>query len=223
MCLDIKNFYLTARLEYFECMQMPLVLFPEWIQEQYNLKLLAYNGYVNLEMRRAVWGLPQAGILANKRLQCKLAPFGYFKHVNTPGLWYHESHPISFTLIINNFGVKYVNKGDVNHLVKSKKETYTLTEDWTGNLYCGVALSWDYINRTVNMLMPGDIKRKLQEYRHIKLKGSQTCPYSPAPNNLGLRHRHHCLTIRPLDLMMLEYVACNVSSGVFYTMQGQWI
>jgi hypothetical protein len=37
MCLDIKNFYLTARLEYFEYMQMPLELFPIWIQEQYNI------------------------------------------------------------------------------------------------------------------------------------------------------------------------------------------
>jgi hypothetical protein len=122
MCLDIKKNHLTARLEYFLYMQMPLVLFPEWIQEQYNLKLLAYKGNVHLEMRRAVWGLPQAGILANKRLWHKLALLGCCKHVNTPGLWYHESHPISFTLIVNNIGVKYVNKEDVNHLVKSMKK-----------------------------------------------------------------------------------------------------
>jgi hypothetical protein len=42
-----QYFYLTACLEYFEYMQMPLVLFPEWIQEQYNLKLLAYKGYTH--------------------------------------------------------------------------------------------------------------------------------------------------------------------------------
>jgi hypothetical protein len=28
MCLDIKNFYLTAALEYFEYMKIPFVLFP---------------------------------------------------------------------------------------------------------------------------------------------------------------------------------------------------
>ncbi len=50
MCLDIKNFYLMAKLEYFEYMQMPLVLFPIWIQNQYKLKELAYKGYVHLEM-----------------------------------------------------------------------------------------------------------------------------------------------------------------------------
>ncbi len=108
---------------------MPLTLFPEWIQIQYNMKKLAYDGYIHLEMRRAVWSLPQAGILANKRLHQKLAPFGYFEHVNTPGLWYHESRPISFTLVVDNFGVKYKNQDDVNHLVASIKTTYTLTED----------------------------------------------------------------------------------------------
>ncbi len=68
MCLDIKNFYLTAALEYFEYSRMPLTLFPAWIIEQYNIEKHALNGYIHLEMRRAVWGLPQVGILANKRL-----------------------------------------------------------------------------------------------------------------------------------------------------------
>jgi hypothetical protein len=60
-------------------------------------------------------------------------PFGYFKHINTPGLWYHESRPLSFTLIVNDFGVKYGNKDDVDHLVASIKEACTLTEDWTAS------------------------------------------------------------------------------------------
>ena len=135
MCLDIKKNYLTAALEYYEYMKMPLSLFPIWIVEQYNLNTHAKDGWVHLEMRRAVWGLPQAGILANKRLRRKLAPFGYYECVNTPGLWYHETRPITFTLVVNNFGVKYVNKADVDHLIASIKNTYTITKDWTGNLY----------------------------------------------------------------------------------------
>jgi hypothetical protein len=69
MCLDIKNFYLTAPLDHFEYMKMPLSLFPPWTKEQYNLDKLAKNGFAYLEMRRAIWGLPQAGILANKLLR----------------------------------------------------------------------------------------------------------------------------------------------------------
>jgi hypothetical protein len=33
MCLDIKNFYLTAALEYFEYMKIPFTFFPSWIVE----------------------------------------------------------------------------------------------------------------------------------------------------------------------------------------------
>jgi hypothetical protein len=50
MCLDIKNFYLTAPLDRFEYMKMPLSLFPSWTKEQYNLDKFAKNGYVYLKM-----------------------------------------------------------------------------------------------------------------------------------------------------------------------------
>jgi hypothetical protein len=61
-------------------------LFPEWIIKQYNLCQHALHGFVHLKMRQAVWGLPHAGILANKQLHCKLAPLGYYEITNIPGL-----------------------------------------------------------------------------------------------------------------------------------------
>jgi hypothetical protein len=78
MCLNIKNFYLTAALEYFEYSRMPLFSFPAWIIEQYDMEKHALNRYIHLEMRQAAWGLPQAGILANKRLQQKTGPICIF-------------------------------------------------------------------------------------------------------------------------------------------------
>jgi hypothetical protein len=41
--------------------------------------------------------------------------------------------------------------------------------------------------------MPGYITKKLQEYKHIKSKTIQTCPYSPAPKQFGTEAQ------RPLD------------------------
>ena len=87
MCLNIRNFYLTAAHKYYKYMQIPLSYFPAWTIKQYKLLKHLYNGYVYIDMRQAVWGLPQVSILANKRLQRKLAPFGYSECVNTPGLW----------------------------------------------------------------------------------------------------------------------------------------
>jgi hypothetical protein len=130
MCLNIGNFYLMAALEYFEYMQIPLALFPIWIVEQYDLKKHVLNKFAHLEMRRAIWDLPQVGILANKQLRWKLAPFGYYECVNTPGLWYLVLRPISSTLVVDDFGVKYVGQEHADHLIASIRSTYKkLTED----------------------------------------------------------------------------------------------
>jgi hypothetical protein len=218
MCIDIKNFYLTAKLEYFEYMKIPFALFPNWIVEQYNLDTHQKDGWVHLEMRKAVWGLPQAGILANKRLRRKLAPFGYFECVETPGLWKHESRPLTFTLVVDDFGVKYERKEDVEHLIASLQTTYKLTEDWTGNLYCGISLDWDYTNRTVDISMPGYIKKKLQEYNHIMPGRIQTCPYSPDPKKFGTDAQSpiDVDTSQPLDTQGIKKVQKIVGSILYY-------
>ncbi len=144
MCLNIGNFYLTATLNRYEYMKMPINLFPLWIINQYNLNSKVVGGYIYLQMRKAIWGLPQAGILANKLLQKHLAPQGYYKCKNTPGLWKHTPQPLMFTLVVNDFGINYEQQEDVDHLIVAIKTKYVLTKYWTGNLYCGIKLNWDY-------------------------------------------------------------------------------
>ena len=63
-----------------------------------------------MKIRKAIYGLPQAGVLSNKILKKRLAPAGYYNTPHTPGLRKHVSHPISFTLVVDDFGVKYVGK-----------------------------------------------------------------------------------------------------------------
>jgi hypothetical protein len=217
MCLDIKNFYLMAALEYFEYSRMPLSLFPAWIIKQYDMEKHSLNKYIHLEMWQAVWGLPQAGILANKRLRHKLAPFGYFESTNIPGLWYHESRPITFTFVVDDFGIKYVNKDNVDHLIASIKKDYMLTKDWTGNLYCGIQLDWDY-ERTVDISMLGYIKKKLQEYGHIMLNKFQGCPYSREPNKFGTEAQASFPkdNTPKLDEKGIKRVQKNVGSILYY-------
>ncbi len=141
---------------------MPISLFPPWIVTQYNLLTKVVGGYVYLQMQKAVWGLPQAGILANKLLRKCLALHGYYKCKNTPGLWKHTSQPISFTFVVDDFGMKYEHKEDIDHLIEAIKTKYKLTEDCSGNLYCGIELNWDYNKRTLDISMPGYIVKQLQ-------------------------------------------------------------
>ena len=77
-------------------------------------------------------------------------------------MYKHVSRPIAFALVVDDFGVKYVNKNNADHPVASLKEKYKISEDWTGSLYCGINLRWDYTNRTLNLGMPSYIKTQLQ-------------------------------------------------------------
>jgi hypothetical protein len=70
---------------------MPLTLFPADIIEYYKSMDKALNGYVYMEIRKGMYGLPQAGVLANKQLKERLARHGYFEQPHTPGLWKHVS------------------------------------------------------------------------------------------------------------------------------------
>ena len=112
-------------------------------------------------------------------------PHGYYECKHTPGLWQHLTCPISFMLVVNDFGVKYIGKEHVDHLIKCIKEKYELTEDWSGDLYCGIKLHWDYNTRTVDISMPGYIKKLLQKYKHKMPINPQHCPHSHAPKQYG--------------------------------------
>jgi len=50
----IKKIYLAVALKYFEYMKIPPSLFLLWTIEQYNLKALALDGWVYIEMRRGL-------------------------------------------------------------------------------------------------------------------------------------------------------------------------
>jgi hypothetical protein len=116
MMMDIKNYYLSAPLPRFEYMKMLLSCFPEEIVQKYNLNALAVDGWVYIEIRKGMYGLKQAGLLANQLLQTRLEPFRYYPARHTPGLWLNKTWPISFTLVVDDFAVKYVGKQHAEHL-----------------------------------------------------------------------------------------------------------
>jgi hypothetical protein len=69
MGLDIGSFYLETSLAQYEYMKFPLALFPKHVIEQYSLNKHVHKGFIYVEIRKAIYGLPQAGILANQLLR----------------------------------------------------------------------------------------------------------------------------------------------------------
>ncbi len=142
---DIKNMYLETPLNQYENTKMPLRLIPDNIIEYYGLRKKAIDGYVYMEIRKGMYGLPQASILANKLLKLQLARHGYFKQPHTPGLWKQASRPIWFNLCMDDFGIKYIGEKHLKHLFAGlQTEMYKIVEDWKGSLYYGIFLTWNY-------------------------------------------------------------------------------
>jgi hypothetical protein len=66
MMMDIKNYYIGTPLPRFGYMKMLLSRFPEEIIQKYNLNALAVDGWVYIEILKGMYGLKQAGLLANQ-------------------------------------------------------------------------------------------------------------------------------------------------------------
>jgi len=188
---DIKNFYLNTPLKRYEYLRLRLSDLPDEIIEEYKLNEKATpDGMVFLEVRKGMYGLPQAGLLAQELLAERLAKKGYHQSKTTPGLWKHKWRPVQFTLVVDDFGVKYVGKEHAEHLMEALKEHYEVSEDWTGSKYCGLTLKWDHKRRKVHLSMPGYIKRALKRFHHKSPARPQNSPYPHIPPKYGQRQQY---------------------------------
>ena len=133
-----------------------------------------------MAISKDMYGLTEAGILANKLLRSRFSKFRYFKLPHTPGLWKHISRPISCTLVVDNLGIKYIGREHANHLIKALQKDYSFKVDETGNLYCGINLDCQYDRVYVDTSMPTYVGIQLTQYGHEKPERKTYSPYAPA-------------------------------------------
>ena len=69
MTIDISNFYLNTLLSRYKYMRMKLDIFHGDVIAAYNLcEKVEPNGYVYIKVCKGIYGLPQAGLLAQELL-----------------------------------------------------------------------------------------------------------------------------------------------------------
>ena len=59
-----------------------------------------------MKIQKGMYGLPQAGKIANVKLKLHMAKFGYKPAPITPGIWLHQTRPLRFSLVVDDFGIK---------------------------------------------------------------------------------------------------------------------
>ena len=144
---------------------MPIKLIPQELIDMYDLTTKVKNRYVYIEIQKGMYSLPQAGILANKLLKQRLAKQGYNELKHTPGLFKHETRPISFTLVVDDFGIKYERAEHLKHLLNILKSFYDVEVDMSGGLYCGITLDWQYKDEYADISMPNYVWKQLEKYK----------------------------------------------------------
>jgi hypothetical protein len=98
--LYVKDFYLNTPMKRFKYMRLKLNDMPEDIIIEYKLHEIATeDGYVYCEIQKGIYGLPQAGIIAQDLLQARLAKVGYHQSKT------HKTRKTCFTLVVDDFAI----------------------------------------------------------------------------------------------------------------------
>jgi hypothetical protein len=192
--IDLNDFYLNTLMVRPEFMRMKLAELPKDFAQIYKLHDLANNnGFISIKIKKGMYGLPQAGILAQEHHKKCLNKHGYCQRPITPGLWRHNFWLISFTLCVDNFDIKYIGCEHIEHLSGILNEHCTCSQDWSGARYLGMNIDWDYINKNVHVSMLNYVPEALirfqytppgkpqhQPYPHVKPMYSATQQYAEA-------------------------------------------
>jgi len=217
---NLKDFYLGTPMQPpdYAYMRIPVTVIPPAIMDHYKLHDLVHHSHVYVEIRRGMYGLPQAGKIANDQLQIFLLPHGYQPCPFTPGLWRHATHDIQFTLVVDDVAVRYTKRDDVNHLLDALRAHYQVTEDWDAARYCCLTLEWDYARRTVDISMPSYIERALLRFCHLHPKHPEhlphvrQCPiygatiqYAPDPDHTTALNAADCKCVQEVIGVLLYY------------------
>jgi hypothetical protein len=218
MTLDISNFYLMTPLKRPEYIRVKIDDIPEEIINEYNLQKIANKqGMVCIEVTKGMYGLPQAGLLANELLEQRLNKHGYFQSKLVPGLWKHTKRPITFTLVVDDFGVKYVGKEHAEHLMTVLQEHYQIKADWTGTRYIGIHMAWDYEKGQVHLYMPGYVQRALKLFQHIrKKKQNQPFPHTAIKYGAKIQYAKQESTAPPVNPTEKKFIQKVCGKFLFY-------
>ena len=120
---------------------MSLKDIPDKIIGQYNLGKMVSDNWVYMQIETSMSGLKQAGKIANNKLKSHMILHGYTPVPRTLELRRYVTRSIIFTLVVDNFGIRYSSAHDANHLINTLKELYEITTDWSGQLYCDITLN----------------------------------------------------------------------------------
>jgi len=167
-------------MQVYQYMRVHRRYIPQEVLDEYNLSSEYFDskGFAYLEIRKGMYGLKEAAILAYDQLKDHLAKYGYVPFKHTPGMWRHSTRPLTFTLAVDDFGIKYFSKQDADHLLSALQDKYSITIDWSGDSYLGLNINWQYDKGYVEISMPDYVPKALAKFKHPPPRLPQHAPHA---------------------------------------------
>jgi hypothetical protein len=217
---DLKDFFLQSFMKVYQYMRIHRRYLPQAIIDEYKLTPEHFdsNGYVYMEIRKGVYGLKEAAILAYEQLRDHLALSGYLPVPYTPGLWRHNTRRTTFTLAVDDFGIKYFTRADADHLFAAIASKYALTIDWTGTKYLGFTIDWNYEAGHVDLSMPEYVSKALLNLNHPTPTLPQHAPHRWTAPVYGQKIQFAATDLSPLlDAIGIKRVQQISGTFLYYS------
>lgn len=169
---DITDYYLGTPMDRPEYLRMTRKQLSPTIIAEYDMEQYFHNDVVHFEVNKGMYGLPQAGLLAQQRLIKHLAAHGYTQSDIVPCLFRHQDNGVTFVLVVDDFGIMHETIAGRDHLLKTLRLKYKITVDEDGEHYLGMTVKHDKVANTITLSMPGYIRKVLARFKDWL--GSQT-------------------------------------------------
>ena len=142
---------------------------PEDIQAEYASKIKWVGDKTMVRITKGIYGLLQAGRLAFEKLSRLLKKHDYTACRNSPCLFKHATNGVAFTLVVDDFAIKYTDKASVEHLFAANREEYRLEVNWAGSKYIGMSVDYNRKARWIDIWMPGYVTAALKRFGVVPL------------------------------------------------------
>ena len=127
MTIDLKDVFLKLGLFEHGHIRIKLSTMPTEFAENHDLPDLAdTHGHVCEEVRGGMRGLTQVRCLAYENLLSHSEKNGCKPVKFVPGLWKHKNNGTSFTLVADNFGVKFYKMKPLECLINDLQCIYEI-------------------------------------------------------------------------------------------------
>jgi len=215
--IDIKDFYLGSKLDQPEYVSIAVKDIPAETMIEFDLHKYAAHDHVLFQVDGTMYGHPVAGRVANADLVTHLRQHDYIQDPNIPSFFKHKTNLVSFTLVVDDFGIKYTGMDTLDDLIRVLRLKYEIKIDLTGKKYVGISIDWDYTSNKFTTDMPAYIPDTLARFQPDGPRKKTKTPGIYVPPNYMSPNTHATADDSPpASPAEKEFIMAVVGAFLFY-------